>query len=266
MSLDNAFFTKEKTCPICSQIFFVTRVRSSYIRVKERKADFMLLYEGVNPLHYQIFVCPSCSYAAQDNSFDSPGGDPRKLTRALVTLRKKEPSFQGLRSLPVVLRSYELAIQTAQLCLEPASVIASLCLKSAWIAREMDDEAMVYFYIKEAIPLYEKAYESEHCVGKMTSTALSYLIGELHRQVGNYDVAIRWFSRSISENSKQIKKEPEIERLARQQWSLAKEEFKAEAQSDNPKASAIPQVAITSPDKKKKDPPIVPPVKKAKKN
>ncbi|KAB2954318.1 DUF2225 domain-containing protein [Heliorestis acidaminivorans] len=263
MTVEGAFFTQEKTCPICRQIFQATRVRSSFIRIRERKADFMIIYDGVNPIHYQIFVCPSCYYASQENNFDSPYGDTSKVARELFLLRQQEPNFLGVRSLPVVLRAFELAIRTAQISQAPASVSASLYLKCAWLAREMQDETRSLVFIKESLKLYEKAYASERSVGKMSSSTLSYLIGELYRQIGTYDEAIRWFSRTVMQSSA-IKSEPEIERLARDQWALAREQSKALGNDSIPNEQKDSTEKVESSSSSTVEPPIKEsPVRKA---
>lgn len=224
MKVEGPFFQQQKSCPICGKAFTVTRIRSSFIRVKERKPDFMVVYEGINPLHYQIFVCPNCNYASPDASFDSPQGDVAKIRRGLHVLRSEEPDFFGERSLKVALRSYELAIRTAQITEVPSSVFSALCLRAAWIAKEMDNPELAIQYAEQARQLYEQAFLSERSVGKMSSVALTYLIGELNRQTGNFVDAVRWFSRAVT--NPEIKREPEIERLARQQWETARVQAK----------------------------------------
>lgn len=59
---------------------------------------------------------------------------------------------------------------------------------------------------------------------KLATVGISYLIGELHRRLGNHKEARKWFSQTVT--NLQIKGKREIERLARDEWMEAREELK----------------------------------------
>ncbi|MBM7867284.1 DUF2225 domain-containing protein [Heliobacterium gestii] len=220
----DAFFTQRKTCPVCGHEFVATRIRSSFIRVKERMPDFRTIFEGINPLHYQVFVCPACQYAALENRFDQVGNDRLQLRRGLLDAFSAEPDFSGTRTAETALRSFELALRTAQIGGAPASLQAPLNLRAAWIAREMRWDDVDRKYTEAALRLYEAAFGDDRNA-KTSAVTLMYLIGELHRQLGQQADAVRWLARAAMHPD--VKKEPEIERLVRQQWSRAREENKA---------------------------------------
>ncbi|MBC9785978.1 DUF2225 domain-containing protein [Heliobacterium chlorum] len=244
MTTENAFFSLQKTCPVCGRSFSVTRTRSSSIRAKERQADFRVIFEGVNPLYYQVYVCPACNYAALDNSFDNLTGNMVTIRRSLLDAQQQEPDFQGCRTAEVALRSFQLALRTAQICGYSQSVQGALSLRAAWIARELGDHDTDRMYTEQALHYYEQAFENDRST-KSNTVTITYLIGELHRQVGHYNDAIRWFSRAVTNPS--VKQEPEIERLARQQWELTRQQAKAgtedEALAPLSASSILPVVA-----------------------
>lgn len=225
------FFRQDKTCPVCGKTFSVMRIRSSSVRTAQRMPDFQIIYEGINLTHYQIFVCPNCYYAAPDTSFDTLTGDRSKIYSTLVTLRENEPDFAAERSPEVALRSYELAIRSGEARSAPSSFQAAMYLRAAWIAREMGRKEKEKPYIDKARQLYKEAFTNERLTGKLSGATLMYLIGELNRQCGYFNEAVRWFSRSVS--SPDIKKEPEIERLARLQWELARQQARNEGPAEN---------------------------------
>ncbi|MZP28617.1 DUF2225 domain-containing protein [Heliobacterium undosum] len=220
----DAFFTQRKTCPVCGKEFAATRIRSSSIRVKERLPDFRTVFEGINPLHYQVFVCPACQYAALENRFDQVTGDRLQLRRGLLDAFSPEPDFSGIRTPETALRTFELALRTAQIGGAPASLQAPLTLRVAWIARDMGWNDLDRRYTEGALRLYEAAFGDDRNA-KSSTVTLMYLIGELYRQLGQYAEAVRWLAKAAMHPD--VKKEPEIERLARQQWSLAREQNKA---------------------------------------
>ncbi|WP_170291601.1 DUF2225 domain-containing protein [Heliobacterium mobile] len=244
MTRENAFFSLEKTCPVCGRTFSVTRIRSSSIRVKERQADFRVVFEGVNPLYYQVYVCPACNYAALDNSFDNLSGNMVTIRRSLLDAQEQEPDFQGRRTEAVALRSFQLALRTAQICGYSQSVQGALSLRAAWIARDMGDHDTDQMYTEQALHYYEQAFENDRST-KSNTVTITYLIGELHRQVGHYNDAIRWFSRAVTNPA--VKQEPEVERLARQQWELTRQQAKGGSGDDAPmppSSSPVVPVAV----------------------
>lgn len=218
-------FPHRKTCPICQTTFETQRVRSSACVVLEREPDFRTTYESINPNHYNIYVCPNCLYAAPDTAFDKEIPDQKKevLYRALMKLKKPEPDFGSTRTPELALRAAELAIRSAQLQQERPSVLAGLFLRAAWLCRELGKTKEELAFVEQARDLYVQSFSEERNT-KMSPCTMMYLIGELYRQTGQYQEAIRWFSRAIAD--KGIKKEPEIERLTRQQWSEAKEGYR----------------------------------------
>lgn len=224
--LNSVYFQQEKICPVCDEKFKTTRVRSSSCVVVKRDTDFCVYYKDINPLHYSIFVCPHCNYASLDKNFPDPLNPAEKLRlqKGLSILRRDEPDMTGERNAQLALRANELAIQSAQIKKAGPGLIGSLYLRAAWFAREIGQNEIENKYIEQARQLYKQSFEQERlAASKMSETRMMYIIGELHRRAGLYQEAVKWFSQVVSH--KAIKKEPEIERLARDQWVLAKEEY-----------------------------------------
>ncbi|MDA8234614.1 MAG: DUF2225 domain-containing protein [Clostridia bacterium] len=240
-------FVQEKTCPICQTKFKVTRIRSSAYSVLKRDTDFNVTYNGINPTLYTVWVCYQCNFAAPDRNFEEilRPAELDRLTKGLPLLKSEEPDFGGERTPQVGLRAYELAIRTAQIRSAGAGFQASLFLKAAWMCRELGNDVLEREYLDQARQLYEKSYNNETGgAGKLSEAGLLYLIGELNRRIGNYNEAIHWFSRAVANPS--IKKEAEINRLAREQWGLAREEAKEQPHNDEnlpPKGSLENQPA-----------------------
>ncbi|MCW2278927.1 DUF2225 domain-containing protein [Heliophilum fasciatum] len=244
MATPNPLFAQTKECPLCGQSFSITRIRSSAVRVQERRPDFQVIYQGVNPVHYQVWVCPACHYANLDRDFDQP----RRASQLLGELKsryREEPDFQGERSLPTVLRAYQLAIQTALLSEASNGVKGSLFLRGAWVAEESGQHALARHYVDQARQFYEQSFASDRDPGKLSGPSLLYLIGELNRQCSRYTEAIQWFSRAAQHRD--MRREPEIDRLLRRQWDLTKEQMAdGNTKTTVPSKTAVSAVASTS--------------------
>ncbi|QGT99270.1 hypothetical protein SYNTR_0677 [Candidatus Syntrophocurvum alkaliphilum] len=242
MPQSNVFFDRKYTCPVCSGQFSSLSVRSSATYVENKEPDFHTIYKGVSPLHYSIIVCPYCNYAASNNTFSKPLSPVivEQLSKALAILQEEEPYFSGERDLTTALRSFQLAIRCSQLKKASAGEIAGLLLASAWLAREIKNTELENTYMNQALKHYREAYEKgTNTIGNLSDIQATYLIGELYRRTGEYSEAVNWFNRAIGHP--QINSNPSIEKLARDQWALAREQVKQAGSKKEDKEDVINQ-------------------------
>lgn len=226
MTASNLLFERKFDCPVCKTSFTSLAVRSSRVYVKSKETDLHVIYQGVSPLHYSIIVCPACYYAASTNSF-SQEINPLLLEKLIPALYQLRPTiaieYNRERDLEKALGSFKLAIRSAQLKQVRAGELAGLFMGAAWVAREAGNQELENIYLKEALTQYLEAYNKNfQSIGNMSDVQATYLIGELYRRNGEGKEAINWFNKVIVH--KYIKQYPQIEKLAREQWALAREE------------------------------------------
>lgn len=244
--IKNAFFEQQKQCPVCGYKFTVTRVRSSACIVMHRETDFHVKYRDIDPLLYSIWVCPNCQYANNDKDFiqDFKPHEMERMKKGLPLLKTEEPDFSGERTPPLALQAVELAIRTAMVRQAPAIVLAGFYLRGAWLYRDLGKTEEEIKFVEQAKKLYQQSFEKEwgRYAAKMSDSRIMYLIGELNRRLGNNEEAIKWFSRTI--NNKDIKAEPEINRLVRDQWEIAREDYKKQQANPTQVAAASENVSV----------------------
>ncbi len=223
-AMNNALYEKKVTCPICGKEFSSMKAKVNACKVASKDEDFCTHYVDVNPLYYEFIVCPSCGYAASENSFKDLTDTDIGLLKAAFSGRKVVRSFCTERSLEDAIATCKLAIHTAELRKARASTLAGLCLKLAWLYRFAEDKQEEVF-LKYALDNYLEAFDKEGLpIGNLSEVSVLYLLGELSRRLGMYNDAIVWFGKAVS--SPDRLNNPRIERQAREQWSLAKEQVK----------------------------------------
>lgn len=247
---NSPYYDKKYICPVCHAEFKSYAVRSSRAVASRRDPDFHTIYSGVSPLHYTIIVCPICYYAASSNVFGNEIEDRllKPLATALAQIKPSEPpDFLHERSLDAALRSFELAIRSAQLRKARSGELAGLLLGAAWMAREKGDDELDKAYCLKALQAYLEAFNRDfRSIGNMNDAQATYLVGELYRKTDNYAEAINWFGKAVF--NKNIKQNPQLEKLAREQWALAKE------QASSAGVSAVPTSSAPQPTEKKEEP------------
>lgn len=225
---DKSFFQKDYSCPVCYTNLKSLTVRSSAAVTTVREPDFHVVYSDVSPLHYSIIVCPTCCYAASSGTFNDPL-PPKSLegiARALHALHRENYDFTGERTVAEALKSWQLAIQTAQLKKTTPGQLAGLFLGAAWMSRELEEAELETSYMTEAVTAYISGYNNEHMpLGNLDEISVAYLIGELSRRLGMHAQALNWFGQVL--RHPEVKKKPLIEKMAREQWRISREEYAA---------------------------------------
>ncbi|HYE83455.1 MAG TPA: DUF2225 domain-containing protein [Clostridia bacterium] len=222
--MNDSLYSKKVTCPICGKQFSSMKAKLNACKVEKKDEDFCTHYVDLNPMYYEIFVCPFCAYSATENSFGELNEKEIKLLKEAFSGRTVGRSFCIERGLNDAIAACKLAIHTAELRNAKASVLAGLCLKLAWFYRFAGDKQEEKF-LEYALKNYLEAFNVEECpIGNLNEISMMYLLGELSRRLGKLNEAIVWFGKAVA--SPERGQNPRIEKLAREQWALAKEQHK----------------------------------------
>ncbi|MBB6214614.1 hypothetical protein HNQ80_000697 [Anaerosolibacter carboniphilus] len=226
----NALYDKEITCPVCKNIFHTKKVRTSATRVEKRDTDFCTHYIGENPILYNVCVCPMCGYAALESNFGEINATGKKKIEESISRRWVQRSFGEERTVIEAIETYKLALLCSQILANKKGTLANICLRIAWLYRYLHHEKEFEF-LTHAVGCFEQAFANEPLpIGNLDEVSLMYLIGELHRMIGNYEEAIEWFGKAISNPA--IRGKKKIDTMTREQWKLAKDAFKNKRNQD----------------------------------
>ncbi|HIH96173.1 MAG TPA: DUF2225 domain-containing protein [Thermoplasmata archaeon] len=238
------FFEKKVICPVCKTKFNVLVVRHGSYQVKKRDSDFCIHYEGVNPLHYSVWACPNCNYAVLSNEFEKINV---KYAKKLVEICQKnisnpnKVSFSGVRTTEMAVESYKQVIECDKLRGVGSGELAGLYLRIAWLYRGQGRKDKEKEYMKEALSLYEDAFENARQLpSKLGTVGVAYLIGELYRRLGNSKEAVKWFSLAVSHPEAKVRRD--LEKMARTQWQMAREGYVEESEREKKSISFVDEL------------------------
>ena len=229
--MPDPLYQVEKVCPICELKFKLTKTRGQAVAVST-DTDFCTHFKDLNPSYYAIWVCPHCGFAAHEERFFTLLESARQKLKDFLAGRKVNLDLSGVRSWDQAVTSYKLAVFYASMVHLPASHIASLALRLAWLYREKGLAAEEADMIKRAVEGYKEAYMREQTpIGNLTEVTLTYLIGELLRRIGQYDESLSYLSRVVG--NPQAKNEKRVLEMARDAWQAVRDLKKAaEAPAD----------------------------------
>lgn len=215
---EDFLFEKKYECPVCYESFKEKTVRSGKLRLIGTDQDLRPLYEQMEPLKYDVILCPHCGYATLSKFF---GG----LTASQIKSIKESISegFQPMQEENSTY-TYEEALDRYKLCLAntivkrgKASEKAYICLKAGWLLRSMgedmngaagDPEKLAEIreqereFLKNALEGFIAARQSEsYPICGLDEITLEYLIAVLAMGFGQYEVTSRLISNILASPS-----------------------------------------------------------------
>lgn len=225
---EDQFYTKHYTCTFCGTRFPSLVVKSKSIQLIKTDTDFCPYYRTVNPLFYEVAVCPKCGYAFNQEM-------PKKLNdrqRANLAQRLPEirrPSrFDAGRNLSLAVESFRAAIACLEAMGGKRLLLGKLYLKVAWLYRTSGNEAEERGYIEKALWYLDEAYRTEHSTDPSLELNLLYLLGDLSFRLGLDDVAARWLSKVLTHPKRSAN--PGIVNRTRDRWYDIRQKQKEQSQ------------------------------------
>lgn len=212
-------YDKKIKCPVCDVQFTTKKVRTSKLKLIKRDADFLSYYEGENPLFYNVFVCPNCGYAALDEKFNKIKPREKEKIKNTISTKWNKQSFSDKRTVDEAIDAYKLALLSGEILEYSKYDLGNICLRLCWLNRIKEDKEEEDRFTILARDLYRQAYTTESI--NMGATTLSYLIGELSRQIEDIEESLNWFNTTL--RSPDIKENVALEKMVREQWQLTKE-------------------------------------------
>jgi len=222
--MDKYLYDKELECPVCSKKFTTKKVRLRKIPVDKKDPDFHIWYKGINPIYYNVWVCPNCGFSVTESEHKPLNMDQKALILKQISMKWQKRDFGGERTYEQAVETHKLAMITGTLLGKSKGYLGSLCLRLAWLYREADNTALEMTHLKYALDHLEKAYTNESFpIAGLDELSLAYLIGELKRMLGEPKDAIFWYNRALEHPD--IKHKRLIQLKAREQWQVAKEAY-----------------------------------------
>ncbi len=213
---DVIFYQKKINCKYCGNNFLTYRVRTTRVKYVSIDSDFCPHYDEVNPLFYDVNVCPHCGLSFTDNFLFKK--DPKKHNELIASYINQLENVRDIcqvRTMDDALYAYKLAIVVAGILDESSLIVANLGLRIAWFYRYLQDEKNENKFLEKVLNIYLKLYQYEDLETlNMDKYKLIYLIGELHGRLGDYHETAKWFSLIIEEQ----KAQPKIRKLAKERW------------------------------------------------
>ena len=222
LSHKNMLYNHKFVCPACHKKFTSPKVLSKYVTVDKTDSDFCNYYTGINPLFYEISVCPKCSYGFTGTKVDKLDSKSlAALKPVLATLPKKD--YCLVRDLQLAIETFLTALMCQTAFKNKKSLIAWLNLRLAWLYRYQNNTKTEQRYLQVTLENYLAAFSEEKLATK-NELQLIYMIGELYHRLGEAHLAVKWFSQLVTHPEN--KKFPVMVKKGREQWQTIRVQMK----------------------------------------
>lgn len=212
-------FDKGFECPVCNSKFTSKILKANRARMIGMDRDLRGKYEGVDPVKYDVVMCPECGYAALGKYFPGITGTQAKLIREQITTTIQFGEYKGdIYTYEQALERYQIALACAVVKRAKSSEKAYTCLKAGWAtrgwieavtAKKKAEPSLITMLKKQEDEYLQNAYtgfsearmkESLPVCG-MDAYTLDYLLAVLAIRFGDLTVAERYISNVLSSNT-----------------------------------------------------------------
>lgn len=201
-SVDEVLYDKTFVCPVCGKTFKNKAIRSGKNRLLTVDIDLKANYDIVNPLLYECIVCENCGYAALSKAFNSVSTSQIGWIREQICSKYKEHHYPAFLTPKDAILRYKLVLLNAFVKKAKDGEKAYICLKIAWVYRDMQEKAKEELFLQHALTGFENAYNTERFpifeLGELTT---AYIISNIYLRMGRYDKAMQWIGVVIMDRS-----------------------------------------------------------------
>ena len=215
--LEEKDFLLEKTieCVVCDEKFKTITVKAGKNRKVGQDDDLRPRYSDVDPLKYDVIMCPRCGYAAISKCYRNLLPSQRKLIRENVSKTFKSPEYKEMTySYDDAIVRHKIALACTIVKNAKMSERAFTCLKLSWMLNskieELDENSWERVkYKNEAKECIQNAYEGftqafsreSFPMCGMNEVTVMYLLAQLALKCGELDDSMRMVGRILTNSN-----------------------------------------------------------------
>lgn len=208
-------FGKKFECPICNKEFKNPTVKSSKARMIGSDQDLRPKYEGINPLKYDVIMCPHCGYAGLERYFKTVTQVQKSWIKEKICAAYNRREEKETFAYEDAFLRYKMALLSSMVKQACDSEKAYICLKMGWLLRGWREslsegqaaacaklEAQENEFLKNAKAGLEQAnLKEDYPICGMDESTVDYLIAALSVRFEEYEAALKLLSGIIASRS-----------------------------------------------------------------
>ena len=136
-----SLFEKSYSCPVCGESFKALNVRAGKGRLIGTEQDLRPRYENIEPLKYDVVMCPHCGCASIARYWGNmTQSQIRDVKDNIASAFKPRSYSKGYYTYEEALERYQIALANAIIKQLKNSESAYICLKAGWLVSARYEE------------------------------------------------------------------------------------------------------------------------------
>jgi len=195
---EDCLYDKTYVCPVCDNVFKARAVRKNKAKFIGSDIDLKANYEPVQPDYYEIIMCSKCGYAAITQTFDKISSKQAELILKHIKPNFKPVKYSEVYDAAEALDRYQKALLNWKAKKGRIGEKAFICLKMAWIYRDMKKEKEEFEFLKVAYDGFNEAFLKENFpICGLEENTLLYILSVTASKLGDNDEAKRILGRLV---------------------------------------------------------------------
>lgn len=198
-AIEACLYDKTEECPVCDNKFKTRIVRKSKVKFVKSDTDLRPIFTPIQPDYYDVVICNKCGYAAISSKFRPIMGTQADLVSQKITPKFFPKEYPDVYDANVAIERYKLALLTAVAKNARLGEKAYICLKLAWLYRDLDESANEMTYLKSAYEGFQAAYAADTFpICGLDEPTLTYIMADLARRLGDNTQSIKFLGKVIT--------------------------------------------------------------------
>ncbi len=196
----SALYDKSCVCPLCNSNFTAKAVKVGKNQVTSLDDDLYPHYSLVNPILYDVIVCPECGYSTISKNTKNLLSQQKKwLNEIFFKGNTNKPTYGEYTTTEEAIHKHKMALLACITRKGKLNEQAYIALHIAWLLRDLGKEKESKSFLSRAYDAYREAFSKESfpMVGTDEQT-LMYTLAAIAYELEKYSESKQYLSMVIT--------------------------------------------------------------------
>ena len=197
--MKDSLYDKSYICPLCEKSFKSKTIKYGKNQLLTVDEDLYAHYALINPLLYDVIVCPSCGYSVSVKYLSPLMPKQKEWLSQHFKEGTSTTHYSDYTTLEEAIHKHKMALLACITRKGKVSEQANLTLHIAWLYRDMGDKAQELTFLKRSYQGFVEAFSNENFpIAGMDETTTIYLIAILAYKTDNLDASKQYLSKLMT--------------------------------------------------------------------
>ena len=197
--MKDALYDKSCICPLCETAFKSKTIKYGKNQLLTVDEDLYAHYALINPLLYDIIVCPSCGYSVSSKYLATLMPKQKEWLKEHFKKGAGSAPYSDYTTLDEAIHKHKMALLASITKKGKISEQAHLTLHIAWLYRDLGDKAQEQTFLKRSYQGFAEAFFKESFpIAGMDEATIIYLLAILAYETDNLDASKQYLSKLLT--------------------------------------------------------------------